>query len=170
MGPSPAADDLPHELRVGERTYVVARSTVDDVPAVVALLHDDELGAARESVSAPDLRVVYRRAFEEIDADPNQLLVVADLDGDVVGTMQLTYVPGLSRQGATRAIIESVRVAGSDRGRGIGAELIAWAIAAAREHGAVLVQLTSDRSRVDAHRFYERLGFTASHVGFKLQL
>jgi GNAT superfamily N-acetyltransferase len=138
-----------------------------DLGAIVAMLADDPLGAKRET---PDDLAPYVAAFTAMQSDPNQSLVVAELDGVVVATMQITYVPGLSRRGATRAIVESVRVATRTRGAGVGAQLIHWAIAAARERGAALVQLTSDRSRTDAHRFYERLGFEATHVGFKLQL
>jgi GNAT superfamily N-acetyltransferase len=170
VGPSPAADDLPHELRVGERTYVVARSTVDDVPAVVALLHDDELGASRESVTSADL-LDHRRAFEEIDADPNQLLVVVTRqDGGVVATLQLTFLRTLSRRGGLRMQVEAVRVAASERGAGLGQALLGWAVDVGRARGAVVAQLTTDRRRVDAHRFYERLGWVDSHKGMKLDL
>ena len=142
-------------------------ATVADVSAVVALLADDDLGAARET---PDDLEPYLRTFDLVDRDPGQLLVVAEHDGQVVGTLQLSFIPGLSRRGATRALIEAVRVASSQRGNGLGGRLIQWAIDEAKRRGAVLVQLTSDASRTDAHRFYERLGFTASHVGFKLPL
>ncbi|MFV2119517.1 GNAT family N-acetyltransferase [Streptomyces sp. Act-28] len=139
----------------------------DDIPAIVAMLADDELGATRES---PDDLTPYHRAYERLRDDPNQLLVVADADGEVVGTLQLTIVPGLSRKGATRSIIEGVRVHGSRRGHGLGARLVEWAIGESRRQGCRLVQLTSDSTRTDAHRFYQGLGFTDSHVGFKLQL
>jgi GNAT superfamily N-acetyltransferase len=139
----------------------------DDVPAIVALLADDPLGAQRES---PDDLAPYYAALERLSGDPNQHLVVAVREGRVIGTLQLTVVPGLSRRGATRSIIESVRVHAGERGSGLGTRLIQWAIDESRRQGCQLVQLTSDRTRTDAHRFYERLGFTASHVGFKLQL
>jgi GNAT superfamily N-acetyltransferase len=139
----------------------------DDVPAIVALLADDPLGAHRES---PDDLAPYYAALERLSGDPNQHLVVAVREGRVIGTLQLTVVPGLSRRGATRSIIESVRVHAGERGSGLGTRLIQWAIDESRRQGCQLVQLTSDRTRTDAHRFYERLGFTASHVGFKLQL
>ena len=142
-------------------------AVVADLGAIVAMLADDPLGATRET---PDDLRPYIDAFTVVQADPNQMLVVAEVDGVVVATMQITYVPGLSRRGATRATVESVRVATRTRGAGIGAQLLEWAIAAARERGAALIQLTSDRSRTDAHRFYERLGFEATHLGFKLQL
>ncbi len=137
------------------------------MPAIVAMLADDALGATRES---PDDLTPYRKAFQDIDADPNQFLAVADRDGEVVGTMQLTYMPGLSRKGGTRAQIEGVRVRSTERGTGLGSQLITWAVDQARERGCILVQLTTDTTRTDAHRFYEQLGFTASHLGFKLTL
>ncbi|GAB2864867.1 GNAT family N-acetyltransferase [Streptomyces deserti] len=139
----------------------------DDVPAIVGLLADDPLGAQRES---PDDLTPYLSALERFSADPNQHLVVAVREGRVVGTLQLTIVPGLSRRGATRSIIEGVRIHADERGSGLGTQLIEWAIDESRRQGCQLVQLTSDTTRTDAHRFYERLGFTASHVGFKLQL
>ncbi|MFJ6621533.1 GNAT family N-acetyltransferase [Kitasatospora sp. NPDC091335] len=145
----------------------IRRATADDLPAIVAMLADDPLGATRES---PDDLTPYRAAFARIDGDPHQHLVVADRAGRTVGTLQLTVVPGLSRAGATRTIIEGVRVHADERGSGLGTELIRWAVDRSRDIGAVLVQLTSDATRADAHRFYERLGFVASHVGFKLQL
>ena len=130
------------------------------------MLADDHLGAHREQPGDP----AYLAAFELLDADPHQLLVVADKGGEPVGTLQLTLIPGLSRRGATRAQIEAVRVRSDLRGSGLGRELVLWAIDAARERGCVMVQLTSDNSRTAAHRFYERLGFTATHVGMKLAL
>ncbi|MDA5142143.1 MULTISPECIES: GNAT family N-acetyltransferase [Streptomyces] len=142
-------------------------ATAEDVPAVVAMLADDPLGAQRES---PDDLEPYLAAFERLTTDPNQHLVVAVRDGRVVGTLQLTIVPGLSRRGATRSIIEGVRIHGDERGSGLGTQLIEWAIDESRRQDCSLVQLTSDKTRTDAHRFYERLGFTASHTGFKLQL
>ncbi|WP_030420077.1 GNAT family N-acetyltransferase [Streptomyces sp. SCSIO 75703] len=145
----------------------IRRTVEDDLPAVVAMLADDPLGAQRES---PGDLTPYRSAFARIAADPHQHLVVAVRDGRVVGTLQLTVVPGLSRRGATRSIIESVRVHADERGSGLGTRLIEWAIAESRRQGCHLVQLTSDRTREDAHRFYERLGFSPSHTGFKLAL
>ncbi|MFE3825177.1 GNAT family N-acetyltransferase [Streptomyces sp. NPDC059092] len=139
----------------------------DDIPAIVALLADDALGAQRES---PDDLAPYTAAFERLATDPNQHLVVAVRDHRVVGTLQLTIVPGLSRRGATRSLIEGVRVHSDERGSGLGTRFIEWAIDASRRQGCQLVQLTSDATRTDAHRFYERLGFTASHVGFKLSI
>ncbi|MFF8968751.1 GNAT family N-acetyltransferase [Streptomyces sp. NPDC014995] len=139
----------------------------EDIPAIVGMLADDPLGAQRES---PDDLTPYLTALERLRADPNQRLVVAVRDGRVVGTLQLTIVPGLSRRGATRSIIEGVRVHADERGSGLGTRFIEWAIEESRRENCQLVQLTSDNTRTDAHRFYERLGFVASHVGFKLQL
>ncbi|MEU9140131.1 GNAT family N-acetyltransferase [Streptomyces sp. NPDC048404] len=138
-----------------------------DVPAIVAMLADDPLGARRES---PDDLSPYLDALERLRRDPNQHLVVAVRDGRVIGTLQLTVIPGLSHRGATRSVIEAVRIHADERGSGLGTELIEWAVAESRRQGCRLVQLTSDASRTDAHRFYERLGFAASHVGFKLPL
>ena len=145
----------------------IDRARTEDVETIVAMLADDPLGARRESPEEPR---IYQAAFEAIDADPNQFLAVARRDGRVVGTLQLTFIPGLSRRGAMRAQVEAVRVHTSERGRGLGTDLLLWAEEEARRRGAAMVQLTSDASRVEAHRFYERLGYTASHVGFKKEL
>jgi GNAT superfamily N-acetyltransferase len=139
----------------------------DDVPAIVAMLADDPLGAQRES---PDDLAPYLTALDRLSRDPNQHLVVAVRERRVVGTLQLTIIPGLSRKGTTRSIIEGVRVHADERGSGLGTRFIEWAVEQSRREGCQLVQLTSDATRTDAHRFYERLGFTASHVGFKLPL
>ncbi len=143
------------------------RATRDDLPDVVAMLADDHLGAQRES---PDDLTPYEAAFAHIADDPNQHLMVAERGGAVVGTLQLTVIPGLSRKGSTRSLIEAVRVHADARGTGLGTQLIEWAVAESRRQGCVLVQLTSDATRIDAHRFYERLGFEASHLGFKMPL
>ncbi|GAA3723071.1 GNAT family N-acetyltransferase [Streptomyces tremellae] len=142
-------------------------ATEDDLPAIVAMLADDELGAQREDTEnlAP-----YAAAFARLAGDPHQHLMVAVRAGRVVGTLQLSVLPGLSRQGATRSVIEGVRVHADERGGGLGTRFITWAVDESRRQGCQLVQLTSDASRKDAHRFYERLGFTASHLGFKLAL
>lgn len=145
----------------------IRAADADDVPAIVAMLADDPLGARRES---PDDLSPYLDALERLRRDPNQHLVVAVRDGRIVGTLQLTVIPGLSRRGATRSVIEAVRIHADERGSGLGTELIEWAVAESRRQDCRLVQLTSDVSRTDAHRFYERLGFEASHVGFKLPL
>lgn len=146
---------------------LVRRATREDVPAIVALLVDDPLGSSRESEGED---TAYLKAFDLIDADPAHELVVLDDGGEVIGTLQLTLLPGLSRHGALRAQIEAVRIASSRRGQGLGEGLFQWAIDESRRRGAVLVQLTTDASRDGAHRFYERLGFVASHVGMKLPL
>ncbi|MEV7732015.1 GNAT family N-acetyltransferase [Streptomyces sp. NPDC088921] len=142
-------------------------AALDDLSAIVDMLADDPLGAQRES---PDDLAPYVSALERLSSDPNQHLVVATRQGRVVGTLQLTVVPGLSRRGATRSIIEGVRIHADERGSGLGTRLIEWAVEESRLQNCQLVQLTSDSTRTDAHRFYERLGFTASHVGFKLAL
>ncbi|BCJ73273.1 GNAT family acetyltransferase [Catellatospora sp. IY07-71] len=145
----------------------IRRAVAADVPVIVAMLADDPLGATREG--DPD-DPAYARAFAEIDADPHQLLAVAVRGGEVVGTLQLTVIPGLSRRGTRRALIEAVRVRADQRGQGTGRQLVEWAIDTARARGCGMVQLTTDRSRTDAHRFYESLGFTGSHLGMKLAL
>ncbi|MDV9169199.1 GNAT family N-acetyltransferase [Streptomyces sp. W16] len=145
----------------------IRAAVTEDVPAIVGMLADDPLGSQRES---PDDLVPYLAALERLTADPNQHLVVAVREGRVVGTLQLTVIPGLSRRGATRSVIEAVRIHADERGSGLGTQLIEWAIAESRRQGCQLVQLTSDATRTETHRFYERLGFTASHVGFKLPL
>ncbi|KUO21412.1 GNAT family N-acetyltransferase [Streptomyces dysideae] len=142
-------------------------ATTEDVSAIVAMLADDPLGAQRES---PDDLTPYLAALRRLSRDPNQHLVVAVREGRVVGTLQLAIIPGLSRKGAVRSIVEGVRVHTDERGSGLGTRLIEWAIDESRRQDCQLVQLTSDNTRTDAHRFYERLGFTASHVGFKLSL
>tara|TARA_R110002020_G_scaffold57582_3_gene158280 strand:+ start:145 stop:606 length:462 start_codon:yes stop_codon:yes gene_type:complete len=144
-------------------------ATENDVAAIVALLADDGLGRDRENPALPlDRR--YLDAFAALDSDPNQLLAVAERDGTVVGCLQLTFIPGLSRLGMWRGQIEAVRVAASERGTGLGGAMVGWAIERCRARGCGLVQLTTDKTRADAHRFYERLGFVASHEGMKLAL
>ena len=145
----------------------IRAALADDISAIVGMLADDPLGAQRES---PDDLTPYLAALEQLSGDPNQHLVVAVREGRVVGTLQLTVIPGLSRKGSTRSIIEGVRIHADERGSGLGTQLIEWAVAESRRQDCQLVQLTSDHTRTDAHRFYERLGFAASHVGFKLQL
>lgn len=140
-----------------------------DVPAILSLLADDPIGATRETVGE-DVDAAYWRAFEAIAADERNALIVADRDGEVVATMQLTFIPGLSRRGAERAQIEGVRVRADQRGAGLGRRMIEWAVDQARERGCGLVQLTTDKSRTDASRFYATLGFAASHEGLKLSL
>ena len=142
-------------------------ATRADIPGIVAMYADDMLGAARED---PANLAVYEASFTRLEANPNEHLLVAERAGRPVGTMQLTITGGLSHRGMTRAQIEAVRVAADERGGGIGTAMIRWAIAEARRQGCGLVQLTSNRQRADAARFYERLGFVASHTGFKLTL
>ncbi len=146
---------------------VIRRATSTDVPGIVSMLTDDEIAAQRES---PGDLTPYQAAFAAIDADPNQVLVVAERNGELVGTLQLTIIPGLSRKGATRGLVEAVRVAASARGTGLGTTLLEWSIEEARARGCAIVQLTSDKARTEAHRFYLRLGFQNSHEGFKLPL
>lgn len=144
-------------------------ATAADLPRIVELLADDPLGSTRESPGVP-LASAYTTAFAEITAQAGNGIIVADADGEVVGCLQLTIVPGLSRLGAKRAFVEGVRVAVKYRSHGIGELLVREAIERARRSSCSLVQLTTDRSRTDAHRFYERLGFVPSHVGFKLEV
>jgi ribosomal protein S18 acetylase RimI-like enzyme len=145
------------------------RATAQDLPAIVRLLADDPLGAKRERYEEP-LPESYRTAFAAIDRDPNQELCVACLDASVVGVLQLTFIPYLTYQGGWRALIEGVRIAPGLRSRGLGRILFEWAIERARARGCHMVQLTSDKSRPDAIRFYQGLGFVASHEGMKLFL
>ena len=152
----------------GADRVVMRPARADDVAAIVALLADDVLGAARETVSDPPLPA-YREAFAAIEANANDHLVVAEKDGKVVACAQLTVLNGLSRRGGKRGLIEAVRVASSERGSGLGERLIRDLLALARREGCALVQLTSDASRTRAHAFYARLGFKASHVGMKLE-
>ncbi|MET8362909.1 GNAT family N-acetyltransferase [Micromonospora sp. NPDC005194] len=138
-----------------------------DLPAVISLLADDVLGKTRDFTEVDE---AYERAFADISADPRNLLIVAEQGGDLVGCLQITYIPGLGRHGAERSLIEAVRVRSDRRGQGLGRELMTWAIDQARHRGCALVQLTTDKSRADAHRFYLGLGFVASHEGMKLPL
>lgn len=151
-------------------TDLVFRSArPDDLPTIIALIADDQLGQTRDDARLP-LDQRYGDAFAAIERDPNQILAVVEQEGAIIGCLQITFIPGLSRRGAWRGHIESVRVARSLRGRGIGAEMFRWAIEECRKHGCNLVQLFTDKSRADAHRFYGRLGFKASHEGMKLTL
>lgn len=156
--------------RSGELTL---RNAVDeDLDALMALLSDDPISAARGDVAAPEDRPQYAEALRSIVDDPaNALLVAEDSDGRLVGTLQLTRIPGMARRGATRLLVEAVRVSSALRSGGIGSALMRWVTdVAAPALGTPLVQLTSDAARTDAHRFYERLGFTGSHVGFKYRV
>jgi GNAT superfamily N-acetyltransferase len=147
--------------------YIIRRARREDIGAIVRMLADDQLGAARDD---PRDLEPYLHAFEQIDADANQFLVVVVSEDEPVGTLQLTVIPGLARRGALRGQVEAVRIRADHRGSGLGADLMRWAIDESRRRGCALVQLTSDVSRADAHRFYERLGFVPSHTGFKLKL
>lgn len=153
-----------------EITIKFRAATEADLPSIVQMLADDEIGQSREDPRLP-LSSVYTDAFSSINADKNQLLAVAVAEGDtVVGTLQLSFVPGLARMGAWREQIEAVRIAASHRNSGLGQEMFEWAIEQCRNKNCMLVQLTTDKSRPDAHRFYESLGFEATHEGYKLKL
>lgn len=146
------------------------RALRSDVPAIVRLLADDPLGAKRERYGSP-LPASYYAAFDAIDRDPNNELIVAEAaDGAVVGVLQITFIPYLTYRGGWRALIEGVRVAAEVRSSGIGRRLFEWAIQRAKDRGCHMVQLTSDKARPDAIRFYEQIGFAASHEGMKLHL
>ncbi len=161
---------VPARLTVGGRPYVLRAAVADDVPAVVSLLAADQLGAIRDGAGSPAELQPYLDAFQAIQADPAHLLVVATQAAAVIATMQLSFLPGLARRGALRAQIEAVRVRQDHRRQGLGAVLFEWAVSEARHRGCTLVQLTTDTSRTDAGRFYQRLGFVASHRGLKLHL
>lgn len=148
---------------------VVRQAKASDLQEIIRLLADDFLGQQRENLSTP-LSKNYLDAFREVEADPNNELIVAELDGKVIGTLQLVITPSLSYQGGKRSIVESVRVDSSLRGKGIGGEMMLWAIERAKQRGCVSMHLTSHNDRIDAHRFYEKLGFSKSHVGMKLSL
>lgn len=145
------------------------RAVESDLSKIIALLADDVLGSSRE-VQTPEVAHRYRLAFAEIQADPNQFLCVVENNGDLVGTLQLSFIPGLARGGAKRGQIEAVRIASERRGGELGKAMFEWAIEQCRERRCSIVQLTTDKTRVDAHRFYDRLGFEATHVGYKLLL
>jgi GNAT superfamily N-acetyltransferase len=152
------------------KSNVVFRiATRADLPSIVNMLADDDLGSQREKYADP-LPESYYAAFEQIDHDSNHELIVAELNGDVIGTLHLMFLPSISFQGGLRAQIESVRVDKTCQGKGIGTDMMRWAIERARGRGAHVVQLTTHQSRADAHRFYERLGFKGTHLGMKLNL
>lgn len=153
---------------MGAESISIRRARRDDVPAIVAMLADDHLGRARERVEDP-LPAVYYDAFARVERDPNLTLVVAESEGRVVGCLQLAILPGVSSQGGVRGLLEDVRVATDCRSRGIGEQLVQWAIAEAKARGCNLVELLTHASRVDAQRFYKRLGFAASHVGMTVR-
>ena len=148
---------------------IFRQATREDLPSIVRMLADDELGRQRERVEDP-LPESYYSAFEQIHRDPNHELIVAERNGEVIGTLHLMFLPSVSFQGGLRAQVESVRVDKRFQSRGIGSEMMKWAMDRARGRGAHVVQLTTHKSRLDAHRFYERLGFKGSHLGMKLSL
>ncbi len=158
-------------------TLIFRDAVVSDLPAIVAMLADDRLGAKREDASLP-LDPGYLAAFAAITANPNERLIVAEdvlivaeeLGGAIIGTMQLSFLPGLSSKGAWRGQVEAVRIRADRRGTGLGAAMMDWAVEQCRIRGCKSVQLTTNKSRTDAHRFYERLGFVQSHEGYKLTL
>ncbi|HLO30781.1 MAG TPA: GNAT family N-acetyltransferase [Anaerolineales bacterium] len=140
-----------------------------DVPSIVRMLADDNLGSQRERFEDP-LPETYYSAFRQIDTDPNHELIVAERNGEVIGTLHLMFLPSVSFQGGLRAQVESVRVDQRFQSQGIGSEMMKWSIERAKQRGAHMMQLTTHQSRLDAHRFYERLGFKGSHLGMKLSL
>ncbi|WP_409177302.1 GNAT family N-acetyltransferase [Brevibacillus fortis] len=144
-------------------------ATAKDLNRIVQMLADDELGKTRERYETP-LPESYIKAFESIDADPNNELIVACREEEIIGVLQITFTPYLTHQGSWRATIEGVRTASTERGQGVGRKLIEWAIERAKERGCHLIQLTTDKQREDALRFYERLGFKATHEGLKMKL
>ena len=145
------------------------QATRADLPSIVRMLADDDLGSQRERYEDP-LPESYYSAFEQIDGDPNHELIVAERNGEVIGTLHLMFLPSISFQGGLRAQVESVRVDKRFQSQGIGGEMMKWAMERARQRGAHVVQLTTHKTRRDAHRFYERLGFKGSHLGMKLSL
>lgn len=148
---------------------IFRRAVRADLPAIVALIADDAVNGHREKPGEP-LQPGYIKAFEAIDRDANNLLVVGEIDGVPVATAQITFIPNLTQQGGMRAIVEGVRVASSARSQGVGEKLMAYMTALARERGCVYVQLATSKARVDAHRFYDRIGFAQSHFGYKRDL
>ena len=148
---------------------IFRQATIDDLSEIVRMLADDFLGRERERYEDL-LPESYIKAFREIEADQNNQLIIAELDGAVVGTLQLTLTPSISFQGSKRATVESVRIDEKYRGRGLGRKLILWAIDRAKERDCVSMQLTTNLDRRDAHRFYESLGFSGTHLGMKIKL
>jgi GNAT superfamily N-acetyltransferase len=160
---------LPVTLQTRAGSMTLRRTDESDLDALINLLSDDAVSASRGDVAAETDRPAYSSALAQIIADPdNELLVTTDGGGAAVGTFQLTRIPGMARRGSTRLLVEAVRVRSDLRSAGIGGAMMRWVTTTAAEQlDAHLVQLTSDAARADAHRFYERLGFMASHVGFK---
>ena len=164
--------NLPVTVPTSSTSVVIRRATRDDLDAIMRLLADDPVSAGRGDLARDDDEPAYSAALDRIIGDPaNELLVAVTETGATVGTLQLTVIPGMSRRGSTRLLVEAVRVASAERSSGIGSALMRWVVErAALELGTPLVQLTSDAARVDAHRFYRRLGFVDSHVGFKFHV
>jgi len=160
---------LPATLSATTADFSLRRAEPRDLAAIVRLLSDDAVSASRGDTADESDLEAYAAALAELLADgSNELVVVDDAEGDVVATMQLTSIPGMSRRGSRRLLVEAVRVSSSLRSGGIGSAMMRWVTGvAAPSVGASLVQLTSDEARSDAHRFYERLGFVGSHRGFK---
>lgn len=154
---------------MGDIPLIFRQAVLDDLPYIVDMLSDDPLGAQRERFEVP-LPDSYFTAFEAINNNPLNELIVATIEGTVVGVLQLTFIPNISYQGGWRALIEGVRVSAEYRNQGIGRKLFEYAINRAKEEGCHMVQLTMDKQRTEAHRFYNSLGFQASHEGFKLHL
>ena len=160
--------DLPVDLASRRGPITLRGAEEGDLDAIIALLSDDPVSAGRGDVAASDDRPLYLWGLRRILAAEGNDLLVVEREGRVVGTMQLTVVPGMARRGSTRLMVEAVRVAGAERSGGIGAAMMTWVTdVAARAVGASLVQLTSDAARTEAHRFYTRLGFVDSHIGFR---
>ncbi|WMT85969.1 GNAT family N-acetyltransferase [Pelagibacterium sp. 26DY04] len=147
----------------------IRNATANDLPFIVGLIEADGMAGPTEDLSKPQ-GPAYLAALAAIDADPNQMLMVATQDEEPVGTFQLTFTPGIARQGAWRCTVEAVHVSPAHRNKRIGEKMMGWAAETARARGCTMVQLTSNKKRTDAHRFYERLGFSKSHEGFKLYL
>jgi GNAT superfamily N-acetyltransferase len=140
-----------------------------DLPSIVRMLADDDLGSQRERYESP-LPEYYYSAFEQVEDDPNHELIVAEQNGEVIGTLHLMFLPSISYQGGLRAQVESVRVDKRFQSQGIGSEMMKWTMERAKQRGAHVVQLTTHKTRIDAHRFYERLGFKGTHLGMKFSL
>ena len=151
-----------------ELFYRVA--TAADLPFMIALIADDDVSGVEMDGWGPETASRYEQALAAITADPNQALYIAELDGTPIGTLQLTFIPGIMRKGMWRGLVESVHVVPDQRNKGFGKAMMRWAIERCRERGCGLVQLTSNKKRTDAHRFYRALGFAQSHEGFKLFL
>ncbi|GAA3657106.1 GNAT family N-acetyltransferase [Microbacterium marinilacus] len=159
---------LPVRLSARDGGFTLREATPRDLDALIALIANDPVSAARGDVASADDREAYARGLAAIQADPSNVQLVAERDGETIATLQLTVIPGLARRGATRLQVETVRVRDDLRSAGVGGAMMRWVEDAASALEAHLIQLTSDAARVDAHRFYERLGYARSHVGFKL--